>query len=387
MPIRIMHVTDHLGKGGLENGLVNLIEHLDRARFEHVVYAIRKLGPNADRLTKNRVRVICQQKQPTDSRFQMGTLARAIREIRPDIVHSRNWAAIEAVPAAAWVRSCKIVHSDHGLEADARVKEPARRIWFRRLSYHLADRVLSVSYQLRDLQARRTGFNPSRISVIHNGVDRQRFFPDAGLRERMRTELGILGDEFCIGCVGNFFPVKGHITALQAIEEMAAKCAPAPWRLLLIGEGPERAKLEKFVAVRPALKQRVAFLGTSLRVPEMLNAMDAYVLPSVSEGISNSLLEAMASGIPVIATATGGNPEVVVDGESGLLFPVGDSGRLTELLLRLRSNVEQRSELSRNALRRVQDEFSIEGMVGKYAQLYESLGRTAAIPLHAAAGV
>jgi len=385
MLIRIMHVVDHLGKGGLENGVVNVIEHLDPTRFEHVVYAIRKLGPNADRLAKRRVQVICQGKQDTDSRFQAGALARAIREVRPDIVHSRNWAAVEAVPAARWVRFCKVVHSEHGLEAGAAEREPRRRVWFRRLAYHLADRVFSVSYQLRDLHAGRTGFDPGRIAVIHNGVDRQRFCPSPTARRMVREEFGITPDMFCIGCVGNLFPVKGHMTALEGIEGLASKTAN--WRLLLIGEGPEREKLETFVAAHPDWKHRVQFLGTSHRVPELLQAMDAYVLPSIAEGISNSLLEAMASGVPVVATVTGGNPEVVIDGESGLLFPVGDAGRLSAHLLRLYDDKALREQLTERALRRVREEFSLDSMVDRYAQLYESLQRRAAIPVQAAAGV
>lgn len=385
MPIRIMHVVDQLGKGGLENGLVNLIEHLDPLRFEHVVYAIRKLGPNADRLAKSQVRVVCQGKQDSDSRFQVGRLARAIREVRPDIVHTRNWAAVEAVVAGRWVGSCKVVHSEHGLEAGAEVREPRRRVWFRRLAYHLADRVLSVSYQLRDLHARRTGFDSARITVIHNGVDRERFFPDPAVRASMRRELGLSANELCIGCVGNLFPVKGHITALQAMERFATQ-RPDNWRLLLIGDGPERAALEDYLQGRE-WKDRVRFLGTSHRVPALLNAMDVYVLPSIAEGICNSLLEAMASGLPVIATRTGGNPEVVVDGESGLLFPVGDVARLAEHLLLLSEGEQRRTELAHKALRRVGEEFSLESMVDKYAQLYESLARRSSIPVEAAAGV
>src|SRR6185503_14688697 len=146
-------------------------------------------------------------------------------------------------------------------------------------------------------------------------------------------ELGLSEHEFCIGCVGNFFPVKGHITMLQSLQRFAANVKD--WRLVLIGEGPERSKLESFVDSHPEWKRRVSFLGLSHRVPEMMNALDVYVLPSVAEGISNSLLEAMATGLPVIATATGGNPEVVIDGESGLLFPVGDADALTDHLLLL----------------------------------------------------
>jgi sugar transferase (PEP-CTERM/EpsH1 system associated) len=381
-----MHVVDHLGKGGLENGLVNVIENLDSTRFEHVVYAIRKLGPNAERLARGGVRVICQGKQDSDSRFQIGRLAGAIREVQPDIVHSRNWAAVEAVLAARWVHSCKVVHSEHGLEAHANTSEPRRRVWFRRLAYELAHRVVSVSYQLRDLHARRTGFAAERMTVIHNGVDRRRFHPDPQARVRVRQELGLAEDEFCIGCVGNFFPVKGHITALEAMEAVAARCPK--WRLLLIGEGPERSNLESFVAEHPGWSKHVSFLGSSDRVPEFLNALDVYVLPSVAEGISNSLLEAMATGLPVIATETGGNPEVVVNGDSGLLFPVGGFGLLADHLIALQSSQERRLVLAEGALKRVREEFSLDSMISKYGQLYEGLaGSAAAVPVHATAGV
>lgn len=376
MPTRIMHVVDHLGKGGLENGLVNLIHGLDPRRFEHVVYAIRSLGPNADRLPKDRVRIKCQGKRDTDSRFQIPQLARAIREVKPDIVHSRNWAAVEAVIAGRLAGSCAVVHSEHGLETAAAVKEPRRRIWFRRIAYELAHRVLSVSHQLKDLHAHRTGFNANRITVIHNGVDGRRFFPDPAARARVRRELNLLENDFCIGCVGNLLPVKDHITVLRAVLRLAASGTPC--RLVLVGEGPERARLERFAEEHPECKGRVMLAGSSDRVPELLNAMDVYVLSSTSEGICNSLLEAMSTGLPVLATATGGNPEVVVDGESALLFPVGDFVRLEADLNRLRLQTELRRDLGQQAIRRVRNEFSIEAMVRKYDEVYESLGRRTA---------
>lgn len=384
-PIRIMHVVDSLGKGGLETGLVNLIERLDPERFEHVVYAIRRLGSNADRLRNHRVRVMCLGKKDTDFPVQVGPLARAIREIGPDIVHCRNWAAVEAVMAGKWVRSCAVVHSEHGLDSNANAKEPWRRICFRRLAFELADRVVSVSYQLRELHARRTGFAAHKIAVIHNGVDSRTFYPDPEARHWVRQELGLSPDEFCIGSVGNLFPVKDHMTLLKAMERVSR--AFTNWRLLVIGEGPELPGLKAFTSAHPDWRGRVAFLGSSNRVAEMLNVMDVYVLPSISEGISNSLLEAMATGLPVVATATGGNPEVVVDGESGLLFPVGDSGLLAEKLLGLRAGKELRVQLGQRALRRVKEDFSIDSMVRNYAQMYESLVSVATAPVRAVAGV
>lgn len=377
-----MHVVDHLGKGGLENGLVNLINGLDPARFEHVVYAMRQLGPNADRLPES-VRVVCLGKRDSDFPVQLPRLVRDIRSVDPHIVHSRNWAGVEAVAAAHWVRSCAAVHSEHGLETAAQAREPRRRVWFRRLAYELADRVLAVSYQLRDLHAARTGFAARRIEVIHNGVDGKRFFPDPAARSRMRREMGIAADEFCIGCVGNLLPVKDHMTVLRAVERATGDWKR--WRLVIAGEGSERPKLEAFLNGHPGWKARVSLPGTSDRIPELLNAMDAYVLPSLSEGISNSLLEAMSAGLPVIATNTGGNPEVVVDGESGLLFPVGDFSTLAEQLILLERNRELHAKLADRARIRVSDEFSIDSMVRNYARLYESLGRrTAAAPISAA---
>jgi sugar transferase (PEP-CTERM/EpsH1 system associated) len=381
-PTRILHVVDSLGKGGLENGLVNLIAHLDSHRFEHVVCAMRRLGPNAERLEAAGARVVCLGGQ-TGSRFQVRTLVRTMREVKPDLVHSRNWAAIEAVLAGKWVGVRGVVHSEHGLEADTAKAEPWRRNCFRRLAFEAADRVLAVSSQLRDLHARRTGFPARRVAVIHNGVDSERFQPNLSLRASIRAELGIAEDQFCIGCVGNLTPVKDYRTALNAAGALDKVCKD--WRLLVIGEGAERGQLEQFVQAHPAWKDRVAFLGLSHRVPELLAAMDVYVLSSVIEGISNSLLEAMASGLPAVATAVGGNPEVVVDGESGILFPAGDFNRLADQLFLLRQQPDLRARLSQQARRRVREEFSIDSMVRSYREVYEGL--TAMAPARAAVAV
>jgi sugar transferase (PEP-CTERM/EpsH1 system associated) len=376
-PIRILHVVDGLGKGGLENGLVNLITRLDSHRFEHIVCAMRRLGPNAERVEAAGARVVCLAGQ-TGVRFQIGTLIRKIREVRPDLVHSRNWAGIEAVLAGKWMGVRGVVHSEHGLEADTAKSEPWRRNCFRRLAFEAADRVLSVSNQLRDLHARRTGFPARRIAVIHNGVDSDRFRPDPSLRASVRAELGIAENQYCIGCVGNLTPVKDYPTVLKAAGRLDK--VYKDWRMLVIGEGAERRHLEEFVHAHPEWRDRVTFLGLSHRVPELLAAMDVYVLSSLIEGISNSLLEAMASGLPAVATSVGGNPEVVVNGESGLLFPAGDFNQLAEHLLLLRQQPELRARLSQQGRRRVREEFSIDSMVRSYQEMYEGLTAMAPVP-------
>lgn len=361
--VRILHVVDSLGNGGLERGLVNVIRNLDRQRFEHVVCAIRALGPNSDRL-RDYAEIHCLRKDESPTATQLKPIARLIRSVKPDIVHSRNWSAIEAVAAARFVRRPAIIHSEHGVDASQLASDPRRRVVFRRLAFELADRVFCVSHQLRDLLARRTGFPARRIGVIHNGVDIARFRPDPAARAEFRASLNIADSEFCIGAVGNLRPVKDHLTLLKAAQKLE-HC-----RVLIAGEGPELPRLEEFLNAHPDFRKRVHLVGACHRIPEFLNALDAYVLPSLSEGISNSLLEAMASGLPCLATNTGGNPEVILDGVSGILFPVGDADSLTKALTRVHAGMSLRQTLAAAAIDRARNYFSIASMIAAYSQLY-----------------
>lgn len=376
-PVRILHVLDSLENGGLENGVLNLIRHMDAGQFEHSVCTVRAQGVNAARLPAGRVQLVHLGKRE-GARFQLPELRRAIRENQPDIVHSRNWGAIEAVAGARLAGNCKVIHSEHGFEAGASAQEPFRRRIFRRLTFELADRVLCVSNQLRNFHARQTGFSASRITVIHNGVDSERFCPDAAARVRVRREFGIGENEFCIGCVGNLLPVKDHRTLLDALGRLGD--AASGWRVLIAGEGPERPDLERLAHGLPG-RSRISFPGRIQDVPELLNAFDVYVLPSLNEGISNSLLEAMATGLPAIASQVGGNPEVVEDNSSGLLFPAGEASCLSEHLLRLNAQRGLRTQLGEAARRRAREEFSIRSMVEKYEGLYRgALAAVASAP-------
>jgi glycosyltransferase involved in cell wall biosynthesis len=357
----------------MQNGLVNLIGRLDPGHFEHIICAMRELdqayAPQSFR--GGRVRVISPKRALANSHLQIAGLASLIDEVRPDIVHSRNWGSIEAVIAARWVGSTAVVHSEHGLDSLTVLSEPWRRRIFRRFAFELADRVLCVSNQLRSVHSKRTGFPSSKITVVHNGVDTNRYLPDAAARTRVRQELGLLENDFCVGCLGNLTPVKDYPCVLHAMKIFAKRCDD--WRLIVAGEGPELSKLQGIVNANSELTERVSFIGQSNNTPELLNAMDLYVLSSITEGLSNSLLEAMATGLPVVVTKTGGNPEVVNNGESGFLFSVGDVRTLAELILSLRSRKDLRLKLAHGSLERIRKSFSLDIMAQNYERVYESL--------------
>jgi sugar transferase (PEP-CTERM/EpsH1 system associated) len=375
MAIRVMHVVEALGVGGgVENGIANLIERMDTARFEHVLCAVFHAGPKTDRYPLERVPLVSLDQKRARARSQFGPLVRMIRKMKPDVVHSRNWGALESIFAARWTGSLSI-HSEHGVEAD-QSSEPWRRRCLRRVAYATADRVFSVSHELQERLVHGSGFARRKIAVIHNGVDTDRFRPDAAARQRFRAEMGIGDDELVIGCVGRMNLVKDYETMLRAAASFSRSCTS--WRLILVGDGPERERLEELAVQSSALRGHVHFLGTTSRIPELLNALDVYVLSSIIEGISNSLLEAMATSLPVIATATGGTPEVVLDGESGLLIRSGAPEELAERLLDLYRDPKERERLGAAARRRVQSEFSLASMVRQYEEMYEGLTKRGA---------
>ena len=184
----------------------------------------------------------------------------------------------------------------------------------------------------------------------------------------MRASLGIAPDTVVAGTVSRLDPVKDHRTLLRAMEVVVAQ--QPNMVLIIVGDGPERAGLQAEVDSRPVLRKLVHFVGESADVPAWLNSFDVFVLPSLSEGMSNTLLEAMAVGVVPVATCVGGNPEVVENERSGLLFPAGDHVALAARLQQLAGDSARRQSLAFGARRRIESCFSLERMLANYAQMY-----------------
>jgi sugar transferase (PEP-CTERM/EpsH1 system associated) len=314
------------------------------------------------------IRVIPLNRSPRNPGFITRDLLSLFARVRPHIVHSRNWTSIEAVLAARLARIPAIVHSEHGRDVLPFTSEPLRRRLFRRACYGLADRVFAVSRSLKQELVSTLGISEDLFKVIYNGVDTRLFCPSSEKRNAQRKNLGISETKVVVGCVGRLDLVKDHVTVLRAAE--IAVNQGSDLLVILVGDGPQRDPLEQQVKAMPALRNRVIFGGRTFDATQWLHAFDVFALPSVFEGTSNTLLEAMATGLPVVATRVGGNMELVEENRAGLLFEVSDFQGLAVHLKRLAASSDLRQNLGAAARKHVEEHFRLERMINNYSDMY-----------------
>lgn len=359
--LHIQHVVLSLQAGGLENGVVNVVNRLNPESFRSSVCCLAQTGEFAARL-KDGVAVHQMDWRGGNDLRLPWRLARLFRRTRTDVVHTRNAEAFFYGFLGAKIAAVRtVIHSEHG-----RTFEDRRlRFWVQRMFSLRTDAMFAVSERLkRDLVAH-VGIPDGRLNVIYNGVDASRFVPAD--RGRIRVACGVDPDDFVVGSVGRLVPVKNFSLLLRAVSSLRTENIV----VALVGEGPERTALEA-LARELGIARRVRFLGHREDVAELLPAMDVFVLPSVSEGMSNTLLEAMAAGVAVVASNVGGNPEIVRDRIDGLLFESGDEAGLCDKLRILLADPPLRARLGVSGRERMLREFSMEAMISRYEQLYRS---------------
>lgn len=372
-PLRIMHVVNSLGRGGTELGVMKLVTGLDQTMFSHRICATREYDPEFVRLHDLKDRLDLAGTSNPGFQFPIFRLINIFRAHRPDIVHTRNWGALEGVLAARLAGVPIVIHSEHGYEVDMLSGMPIRRRMFRRFVYSQTDAVMTVTRELRDYHVHQAWLDSGQVQVMYNGVDTQKFLLSSEVRQRVRKEFNISTGTVVIGSVGRLVPIKDYHTLLAAGESLIQQGQDIV--VLLVGAGPEMQSLKSRVDGSPALSKRTIFAGACDQIPAMLNAMDIFVLPSLGEGMSNTLLEAMAAGLPVVATKIGGNREVVDENSGGRFFAPGDAASLIRELRPLAENEELRASAGEGSRKRALEQFSLEGMLRTYTELYRGLAR------------
>jgi sugar transferase (PEP-CTERM/EpsH1 system associated) len=300
-------------------------------------------------------------------------LRRTLRQMRPDIVHSRNLGALDAQWTAFLAGVPVRIHGENGRDTYDLDGTNFRYNLLRRSVRPFIHRYSAVSRDLADWLVRTVHVRPERVHQIYNGVDSRKFHPREGPGLIPEFPGGLPEDPFVVGTVGRMAAVKDQLTLVDAFVELlrARPELRSRLRLLIVGDGAMRKGcVERLEAAGAA---GLAWLpGERADVAELMRAMDLFVLPSLAEGISNTILEAMACGLPVAATRVGGNPELVQEGRTGELFPVSGRSALVATIARYCDDPAMARAQGAAARRDVEARFTLEAMVRGYCDLYES---------------
>jgi sugar transferase (PEP-CTERM/EpsH1 system associated) len=367
-------VIYHLGVGGLENGLVNLINHIPPDRYRHAIICLKGYSDFHKRIAREGIEIVALNKREGHDLALYFKLFRTLRQLKPDIVHTRNLAAMEGQMVAALARARVRVHGEHGRDILDLYGNNRKYNLLRRVIRPFVNHFITVSKDLESWMVDTVGATPNRVSHIYNGVDSLRFHPRSGRRIDIGPEGFFTTDVFVIGSVGRMAEVKDFPNLVRAFLLLLKKEPTARERLRLLIVGDGTARQECLDMLREAGALALAWLpGERADIPELMRAMDLFVLPSLGEGISNTILEAMSSGLPVVATRVGGNVELVSPGLTGRLVPPGEPEVLAETLLEYYRNPEQLECHGKAARQQIKSRFSMEAMTKGYLDVYDKV--------------
>ena len=367
----IVHVVYRFDTGGLENGVVNLINHMPAEAYRHAIVALTTVTDFRHRIRRNDVEFIALDKPPGHGFWLYPRLFRLFRALKPAIVHSRNLAALEVL-VPAWAAGVRVrIHGEHGRDVGDLDGSHRGYQWLRRVYRPFVGHYLALSCDLATYLSDKVRVPRDRITQVYNGVDVARFRPAGAVAEPIAGCPFRAPGHWIVGSVGRMQAVKDQPTLARAFVQALA-LAPqlrSTLRLVMVGDGPLRA--EALAVLDAAGVGDLAWLpGERADVPELMRGLSCFVLPSLAEGVSNTILEAMASGLPVIATNVGGNAELVVAGETGELVPAADAQAMASSIVRLATRPEVAAAMGRAGRVQVQARFSLEAMVAAYQNLY-----------------
>lgn len=367
--VNILHILYSFNAGGLENGVVNLINRLPSESFSHVICVLSR-GKGFYSKINNLVKIYeLNKKEGNDISIPI-SIASIIRKENIDIVHTRNWATLlEGTIGACIGRCSKLIHGEHGKEVDEVGREHFRRRVIKQLCYGFAKRIITVSHSLKNEICREYFISDKKIDPIINGVDCKKFVrADQYIKKQSRRKYGIPETAFVIGSVGRLTKVKNFEMLIKICETNRL----FNHFFVIVGSGPEKEKLEE-VIFRKKLNHSFLFTGEIEDIPEILGTFDVFLNCSHYEGISNTILEAMAMGIPIVAHDIGGTPEILQHYRTALLVKNNCAGGYHHAIRTLYSNSNLYLQISKEAEITARRDYSIERMVSRYHQAYRSI--------------
>lgn len=370
----IVHLIHRLDVGGLENGLINLINHLPPERYRHAIVCLESASDFRQRIQRPGVEIISLNKQRGKDWSHYLRLFHTLKRLHPSLIHTRNLAGIEAQLLAAAAGVHLRVHGEHGRDIDDLDGSKRRYRLLRKLLRPLIGQFIAVSRELEEWLISAIGARPQRVTHIRNGVDSLQFHPRLGPPAAIGPQGFVTEQTFLIGSVGRMEQVKDHLTLVHAfLHLLDGEIIPAAHlRLAIIGDGSCRQACQE--ALRAAGAAHLAWLpGSRDDVAQLMRCMTVFAQPSLTEGTSNTILEAMASGLPVVATAVGGNPDLVQIGWTGALVSPRKPAHLADAIANYYRMPGLAMQHGARARQRVLNEFSLTAMANAYLAVYDRL--------------
>ena len=366
-PITVCQLLHSMTVGGAEVLAARLARRLC-GQFRFVFACLDEVGPLGADLRDEGFSVVLLGRKPGLDWGCPIRLARLLRDKKVDVVHAHQYGPFFYGLAARFPGLGRpILFTEHGRHQPDFPRP--KRMLVNRLLLSRRDRVVGVGAAVRRALIAYEGIPARRVAVLYNGIDVDAFAASSD-RATARRDMGAREGEFVILQVARLDYLKDHATAVRTLARVIRQVPRA--RLVLVGDGPERVGIEALVC-ELNLSDRVSFLGTRKDVDRLLHGADLFLLTSVSEGIPLTVIEAMAAGLPVVATDVGGLREVVVEGVTGLLAPASAVVGLADCVLKLANDPDLRSTMGTAGRKRAKDHFDEPRMAAEYGQLYREL--------------
>jgi glycosyltransferase involved in cell wall biosynthesis len=372
--MRILHVVPSFGLGGMERVVCALINHTSSV-YEHIILALAYDVRAAQWLTSGKAQVVSLAKNNNRGEY-LKTLRDSLRMVRPTVIMTYNWGATDAIWLGRLAGIRSLIHCEHGFNVDESESTLWRRDAIRFFVFRLASKVIVVSHDLQTMLRQKYLLKASRVVRVPNGIDTGYYSPNSDDRHRIRKQLGFTDADVVVGFSGRLDPVKNFPLLTTIFAESFHSCPQL--RLLIVGDGPERVWIENCFAERNLLKA-VALVGNQADVVPYLRAMDVFLLTSLREQMPLTILEAMAVGIPVIASSVGEIPQIITHDLDGFVHHKQELPQVfVHSLIALLSS-DRRKRMGEAAREKIIEHFQQDAMVQRYeAVIREVLGETSA---------
>lgn len=367
----VLHIINSLSLGGAEYGVVvNLVNSLDSSRLNCSILSLSFVDSQIEKRVNSGHSVYCIPKNKRRLYPVIREIDQLVKRNRIAIIHTHNWATYFFGFCAALLNpKIKLIHTEHGRD-EAQMVLPFKRFALQKLFLLRTEKLVAVSKDIESSLLVKWRAPRKKTMVVENGVDTNRFNPERYDRQAFRAHLGIIEDAVVLGTVSVLREVKNHPLLLQAMHLLILEGYNL--HLIVVGDAPQgkRKEILQQKAEQLGIQHKVFFLGARTDTPELMACMDIYVNMSLFEGMSITVLEAMASALPVIASNVGGNPELVEDGVTGALFTSNDVRELVHGIRSLLNEPGLMKTMGSNGRRKIIERYSLDRVAQQYAALY-----------------